>query len=278
MLLDHELLDSGDGYRLERFGKNIIARPESIASWKPTVPRSNWKYQAICHVEEKGRVIWEKKDDFSEPWIISLDSLKFELRFSHSKNIGLFPEQLSNWKWLDQVIRSSSKSLSILNLFAYTGAASLVMEQAGAKVCHVDASKSAVRWASDNQRLNESKKQIRWIVEDCQKFLNREIKRGVRYDGIVLDPPAFGHGSKKNLFKFEKEISNLLSLCREVLPPKPILFLLNSYSMGYSPAVLADFLKEVYPNQEIESDDLNLVQKGNEALLPCSVYARFKNL
>ncbi len=278
LLLDYELLDSGDGFRLERFGKNFIARPESIAIWKPVNPLSEWKFHAICHPDQRGRVQWEKKNGFIEPWIISLNKLKFELRFSLSKNVGIFPEQLSNWIWLDQMIRSSLKPLSILNLFAYTGAASLVMAHAGAKVCHVDASKSVVHWASENLRMSQlGSDKIRWMVEDCQKFLMREIKRKTPYDGVVLDPPAFGHGGKETLFKFENEISELLSLCKELLPKKPKLFLLNSYSMRYSSSVIANLVKDFYPDETIESGELELIQKNNQYSLPCSIYTRFKN-
>lgn len=275
--LDYELLDCGNGLRWERFGNNQVIRPEAIAIWKPFHPLSQWRGDAICKRGENGRFVWEKKSSFSEPWQVKLDPLRFELRFSHSKNVGLFPEQLANWEWIARTLLAQSRPLSLLNLFGYTGAATLVAARHGATVCHVDASKSAIQWASLNRSENQMEHlPIRWIIDDCMRFVEREIRRQKRYDGIILDPPAFGRGSEGSAFTFESEVPKLLEQCRKILPERPALFLFNGYAMRYSPWVVHNLIRDYYPQEKIESGELTLLSR-HQQILPCGIYARFSN-
>jgi len=216
--LDYELLDCGDRLKLERFGTTKLIRPEMGAIDEPKEPIGDWVTDSECYSEGKSLFRWEP---LLEPWVITYGSLKFELRLSQSKNIGIFPEQASNWAWLSKKVKPGSK---ILNLFAYTGAASLVCAQAGAHVTHVDVSKSSVKWASDNARLS-AVDNIRWIVEDARVFLKREIARKNIYDGLILDPPPFGKAGQ-NSFLFNRDILELLDLCKQVLKPEPDYFCL----------------------------------------------------
>ncbi|MCK4264849.1 class I SAM-dependent methyltransferase [Candidatus Babeliales bacterium] len=270
--LDYELLDSGDGYRLERFGNNIVARPDSTIIWRPRSPRSNWNFDAIL-VNSR----WQTKKSFKEKWIVSCDDFSLGLKLGRSPNIGVFPEQLENWKWINKVIKGSNKQPEILNLFGYTGGSTLAAAVSGAKVTHVDSAKSIISWFLSNKILsNLDTLPMRYIVEDCIKFVNRELRRGNRYDAIILDPPAFGKGSSGEVFKFEKDVPVLLELCKKILKPKPLFVLLNSYSMGYSPYVIGNLLEDFFPNQEIECGDLLLEEVKRERVLQCGVFARFK--
>ncbi|MEI6789747.1 MAG: class I SAM-dependent methyltransferase [Myxococcaceae bacterium] len=260
-MLDYDLLDSGDGFKLERFGLLKLIRPDASALCKPKQPKNTWIADSICESLGKNLFAWQPN---LEPWMINYGALKLELRLSQSKNIGIFPEQESNWKWLTQKIRPGSK---ILNLFAYTGAASLVCAQKGAQVCHVDASKAAVKWASDNAKLNNLKN-IRWIVEDAQVFLKREIARKSTYDGLILDPPPFGKADKAS-FLFNRDILELLDLCKQVLKPEPELFLINSYAVNLKPSDLKNLVLRYFGKQKIEAGELRI------GPLSLSAYARF---
>ena len=278
----YQLLDSGNGYKLEKFGNNILARPDTNCVWARQKPAGEcWdKASAIF------RSNWEFKNNFKEPWTISYNKLKDEgicskqikmhLRASISKNIGIFPEQSSHWLWFSKLIAEAKQQPNVLNLFAYTGGATLCAAAAGAKVCHVDASKSVVNWANQNQELSGLKDApIRWIVDDCTKFVSRELKRGVKYDGIILDPPAFGRDQKGNVFEFEKQVCQLLELCKQVLSPKPLFFIFNGYSMGYSATVLKNLLHDFFKNKSIEFGELQLEETETGRNLPCSLFARF---
>lgn len=277
----YQLLDSGNGYKLEKFGNNILARPDTNCVWQRHKHECEWN--KACAIFKSS---WEFKNSFKEAWTISYNKLKDEgicssqikmhLRATISKNIGIFPEQSSNWLWFSKLIAQAKKQPNILNLFAYTGGATLCAAAAGAKVCHVDASKSVVNWANQNQELSGLKNApIRWIVDDCAKFVSREVKRGVKYDAIIMDPPAFGRDQKGNIFEFEKQVCQLLELCRQVLSPDPLFFIFNGYSMGYSATVLKNLLHDFFKNKSIEFGELQLEEKDSGRYLPCSLFARF---
>lgn len=275
---DYELLDFGNGDRLERFANNKVCRPEKSVSSDPA-PDDSIEVDAICHYMGKNRYEWDKNPSFSEDWRIDIGSysghgIKLLLRTSQSMNIGVFPEQHANWQWLSKVIEGASRPLNILNLFGYTGAASLVMAASGAKVCHVDASKSAVSWAKENQALsNLSDKPIRWIVDDAIKFIHREARRGNKYDGIVLDPPAFGR-SRGGTFQFGEHIHELLQGCKVILSDEPEFLLLNCYATGLEAREAKHLLEEYFPDEEVDSGTLSVKSNLNNKSLNCSVFAR----
>ena len=281
---DYDLLDSGNGYRLERFGANIIARPDNNCIWKQLEPTQWEQANAFFKKKADGKMAWEK-DAFKEEWFFKIpsfskstrNSLVCSLRLAPSvKNIGIFPENVAHWPWMASRLASSRKKANVLNLFGYTGLNTLFMANLGAQVCHVDASKPSVEWAKRNQELSKlHNAQIRWIVDDCTKFMHREVKRGMVYDGIIMDPPAFGRDTKGNVFEFEKRIGDLLELCKKALSSRPLFFVFNGYSMGYSSTVLANLLYDYFPEQQIEHGELHLREVNEQRTMPCSLFARF---
>ena len=285
---EYELIDSGNGYKLERFGGAILARPDSNCVWAKKRSSADW---ACAHATYKkdcaGKYYWDIKKGFNAHWVFSYSTayqhqlcdspLRFALRLSSSKNIGLFPEQAANWLWFMSLIKKMG-TLSVLNLFGYTGAATLCAAAAGAKVCHVDASQAAVTWAKESQRLSGlDAAPIRWIVDDCTKFVTREIKRSAHYDAIIMDPPAFGRDPKGKVFEFEKKVCELLSLTRQLVPV-PRFFIFNGYSMGYSATVLKNLLTDFYPDAKCEFGELQIAAAKHQGYtIPCSLFARFSN-
>lgn len=283
---NYRLLDSGDGFKLEQFGSNTIVRPDNTCLWQRQLDQPKWAAIAAEYCRQGGNWDWKKNSTFKEPWLFTYHlpakgqekATKFvcQLRFSQSKNIGIFPEQAANWTWMTNIIHSVSYTPNVLNLFGYTGAASLCAAAAGAEVCHVDASRPAVSWARKNQELSKlDHSTIRWIVDDCTKFVTREINRGTAYDGIIIDPPAFGRDQKGNVFEFEKRIIQLLGLCQKVLKPKPLFFIFNGYAMGHSAIVLKNLLSDFYPKASIEFGELHLQEFDRKRSIPCSIFARF---
>lgn len=279
---DYQLLDSGNGLKLESFGNNIITRSDTNCVWLNKKNSKEWNL-ATASFKNSG---WHFLKQFKEPWTISYKNMKAEglskyeikmqLRATISKNIGIFPEQSANWIWMSKIIASQKKQPSILNLFAYTGGATLCAAAAGANVCHVDASRSVVNWASQNQKISGMENtKIRWIVDDCIKFISREIKRDAKYDGIILDPPAFGRDNTGKVFEFEKQIFSLLGMCKKILSPEPLFFIFNGYSMGYSAIVLKNLLSDFFPDKQIEFGELHLKENYGSRSMPCSLYARF---
>lgn len=278
----YQLLDSGHGQRLEQFGPNRVIRPDINCIWSPKLSDNEWNKADVIY-NSKG---WELTKSFKEPWTmtyslnnsdIGVNKLTLALKCSPtSKNIGIFPEQAANWSWIVKTIQNSTTKPNVLNLFGYTGVATLAAAAAGAEVCHVDASKSAVAWARYNQELSHlTEAPIRWIVDDCADFIAREIKRDMKYDALIIDPPAFGRDQKGRAFTFEKKIYELMTLCKQVLVDKPIFVLFNGYSMGYSATVLGNLLTEFFPTENIEIGELHIKQHKNSLQLPCSVFARF---
>ncbi len=275
---DYELIDSGEEQKLERFGEYTLSRPDPNAVWSKKLPDSTWKNaDAIFHKEKliSGKY-WENKR-VKEPWKFSFEGISMNLRLSPFKHTGLFPEQIINWQWFGKIMDSCGGNCNILNLFGYTGGATLYAASKGANVTHVDASRPAVTWAKENQKLSGMESApIRWIIDDASKFIAREAKRGHKYDAIIMDPPAFGRDQKGKVFKFEKDIPKLLQLIKQVLSPRPLFFLFNSYSLGYSPTVIKNMLAEILPIEKIESGELQIKEKNSARRLPCGVFARYE--
>ncbi|MDE1925302.1 MAG: class I SAM-dependent methyltransferase [Patescibacteria group bacterium] len=271
---DYELLDSGKEEKFERYGSVLLSRPDPQALWEKKMSEGEWA-KAQGRYERKDREGEWHANNLPKEWEISFGGLKFLIRPTSFKHTGLFPEQLPNWEWMQGQIMSGAKAL---NLFGYTGGASLAVAKAGAEMTHVDASKIAVAWAKENAKLSGlEEKPIRWIIEDALLFVKREIKRGNKYDGIIMDPPAFGHGPKNELWKIEKDFIELVKLCQELLSEKPLFFLINGYAAGYSPLAFAYNLEPLVKKfgGKLEYGDLTIEEKSGR-LLPCGIFARWR--
>lgn len=282
---DYALLDSGEGEKLERYGEVIVRRPDPQALWRQRLSEEEWKRADAVFESNATRASWTFRRELPSRWGIEFGGLHFWIRPSSFKHVGLFPEQEANWNWMRLIINEqlmmNKKTANVLNLFGYTGGASLAAAQAGASVVHVDGSKVAIGWARDNAALsNLSEKPIRWILDDAVKFVTREVKRGHRYDGIILDPPAFGHGPNKELWKIEDHLLPLLDLCRQVLSDQPLFFLINGYASGYSPIAYANNLEPLVKQYGgvIEMGELTIEESGGDGrLLPCGIFARWQS-
>lgn len=279
---EYELVDSGHGQKLERYGKYLMARPDPEALWNKSQNDSIWKNADLEFIRNGTHTKWVIKKEVPESWNIEFGNLNFSIKPSSFKHTGLFPEQLPNWDWTRELIKENIKNrpISVLNLFAYTGGATLACAQAGAEVCHVDGSKTAVAWARENAELSGLKDApIRWIVEDCTAFLKREIKRGHRYDAIIMDPPSFGHGPKDELWKIEVHFLELMNLCKEVLSDNPLFVIINGYTAGYSPIAYQNNLIDMMKahNGDIEIGELTIQESNSDRLLPCGIFARWSS-
>jgi len=279
---DYELIDSGEGEKLERYGEYVFHRPDPEALWNKRLGKEVWESAHFKFVRRGNNTKWISKTGVPKDWNITFGGLDFCIRPTSFKHTGLFPEQLSNWKWMEEVIRKNIKSydrpIQVLNLFAYTGGATLACAKAGAEVCHVDGSKTSVAWARENALLSGlDDKPIRWIIEDVIVFLKREIKRGRRYDGIVMDPPSFGHGPKDELWKIEESFPLLMRLCREILSDEPLFIIINGYTAGYSPITYENNLKDIMRDfkGKIETGELAIEETNSDRLLPCGIFARW---
>lgn len=273
-VLEYELLDSGDFQKWERFGLNTVVRPMKEASWKPLYPTQTWKSDAVAVEKDHGFVRFEKYKSFVEPWSIAYGDIVAGLHAQTSRNVGIFPEQEANWRWLHNMLAGQqAQQPKVLNLFAYTGMASWVCAQAGAHVTHVDAAKSTVQWASQNAKDLHIQGRIRWIVEDANRYLEREHRRGNRYDAIILDPPPVGRAQGKT-FVFETHVQALLKACKQVLAERPIFVLFNCYALGYTPMQAEKLMRTVFDDGVFESGYLNLYDQAHQRDIPCSVYVR----
>lgn len=241
----YSLIDSGDGRKLERFGSYLIARPAGQALWKPQQPPEVWR-RADATLTREGERQWTKRPGLPESWHADAAGIKFLIKPTDFGHLGLFPEQRPFWQWIKQEVKKQApEPVRLLNLFAYSGGTTLAAAQAGAHVCHLDASKGMVAWARENASLNGLEKApIRWIVDDVNKFLTRELRRGNQYDCLVLDPPTFGRGSQGEVFKIEEEINTLLEKCRKILSPQPLFVLLSCHTPGLTPTVLHHLLEQ----------------------------------
>ncbi len=282
---EYELLDSGDGKKLERYGEYIMSRPDPEALWKRNLTDKEWEGADLEFIRNGTKNKWIIKDGILNNWDINYGNLKLNIKPTSFKHIGLFPEQLSSWEWMSNLItnfqlpiNNEKKKPAVLNLFAYTGGATLACAKAGAEVAHVDSSKNAVEWARKNAELSGLKDApIRWLIEDVILFLKREIKRGRKYDAIIMDPPAFGHGPKDELWKIDEDFLNLMDLCKELLSDDPLFILINGYTAGYSSIVyqnnLMDLMKEY--KGKVEGGELVIEETKSKRLLPSGIFARW---
>ncbi len=272
---DYELLDSGDNMKLERFGDIIVARPETQALWSKRRPEL-WKtaHAEFASHEKKG--LWNVKKSVPESWQLSWKDARFLARLTGFKHTGVFPEQAPNWEWLGDKISKREKP-QVLNLFGYTGIASIVAAQAGAFVTHVDASKQSLDWAHENARLSHAPEDgIRWILDDALAFVKREVRRGAKYDGIILDPPAFGRGAKGEVWKIEEDFPTLLEELKGLLSDAPGSFLLvNGYAAGYAPRSFAQAVESVFGDMGGECGELYIQESSSERVIPAGIYVRF---
>ena len=280
--VDYECIDAGNGEKLERWGNIILRRPDPQAMWY-TDDYSKWKnVDGFYHRSKSGGGNWEFFSKLDEFWTIDYKGLTFKVSPTGFKHTGLFPEQAVNWDFMMDKIKNSNRKIKVLNLFSYTGAATMACSKAGADVVQVDASKGMTEWAKENMKLSHlENNSIRFIVDDCLKFVKREARRGNKYDAIVMDPPSYGRGPNKEVWKFEDNIYKLIEACMEILSDKPLFFLINSYTTGISSVVLENILKTTvlkkYPKGKVDAGDVGLPITTNNLLLPCGIYGRYQS-
>ena len=274
---DYQLLDTGDGLKLERWGEAVLVRPDPQIIWPQ---QSKWdKWDGWYHRSDTGGGRWEFRRALPESWTLGYGGLTFKIRPTDFKHTGLFPEQAVNWDWCAEKIRTAGREVSVLNLFGYTGAATVAAAAAGASVCHVDASKGVVQWCRENAALSGlSAAPIRYIADDCMKFVTREVRRGRRYDAIVMDPPAYGRGAAGEVWKLEEHLWPLLTECRALLSDRPLFLLINSYTTKLSPLVIGNLLTELMAKHggNIAVGELGLPSQRNGLTLPCGIYGRWE--
>ena len=273
---DYEVLDTSKGEKLERWGDYLLVRPDPQVIWDTPKKHRGWKERnGHYHRSKKGGGEWEFFH-LPEQWSIQYKELTFQLKPFSFKHTGLFPEQAVNWDWFSHRIKEAGRPIRVLNLFAYTGGATIAAAAAGAGVTHVDASKGMVTWAKENARSSGLEdKPIRWIVDDCVKFVEREIRRGNHYDAIIMDPPSYGRGPKGEIWKIEESVYPFLLKCRELLSENPLFFLINSYTTGLQPAVLTYMLRMALSGGEVESSEIGLPVGDTGLILPCGASGRY---
>jgi 23S rRNA (cytosine1962-C5)-methyltransferase len=274
----YELLDTGEGRRLERFGEYILDRPDPQIIWKKSLENSAWeKADAVFERTGGDKGIWTKKVNIPEKWLVEALNLSFWVKLSPFKHTGLFPEQYVQWKYISEKIKSSGRKINLLNLFAYTGAASLVAADAGATVTHLDASKPAVNWANENRDVNKmSEAPVRWIIDDGLKFTEREMKRGVKYDAIIMDPPVYGHGPKGEPWDFNQDFPKLLENCSKLLSEEPLFVLTNAYAVSTSSETLLNTFLDYFPKGKISSGELGIKEKSGGRILSTGIWAKWE--
>ena len=275
---DYEVLDTSAGEKLERWGSYILVRPDPQVIWDTPHRAPEWKRKnAHYHRSSRGGGQWEFFD-LPQQWEISYDDLRFRLKPFHFKHTGLFPEQAANWDWVRERISQAGRPVKVLNLFAYTGGATLACASAGASVVHVDASKGMVTWAKENAVVSGlADAPVRYLVDDCVKFVEREIRRGNRYDAVIMDPPSYGRGPKGEVWKIEEKIFPLIELCTKLLSESPLFFLINSYTTGLQPAVLSYMMNLALSRRFggcVEADEIGLPVR-NGLVLPCGASGRW---
>ena len=276
---DYELIDCGGGEKLERWGNYILVRPDPQAIWDTPRTDPRWKKPHGRYARSStGGGLWAKKD-VPERWTVGYRDLTFNIKPMNFKHTGLFPEQAANWDFCMEAIRSAGRPISVLNLFAYTGAATVACAAAGASVCHVDAAKGMVAWAKENaQSSGVGDRPIRWIVDDCAKFAQREIRRGRTYDGIIMDPPSYGRGPSGEIWKLEENLWPFVELVTQLLSDKPLFFLINSYTTGLAPSVLTYILETLVTKKyggHTVSQELGLPVTATGLALPCGATGRW---
>ena len=276
MTEDYELLDSGDGRKLERFGHYVLARPCSQAMWRPELPDAEWARADATFDREDGNR-WHGRTNLPKEWKIETAGVRFNLGGTDFGHLGIFPEQRAQWKWIRETVAAAiaagRPAVQALNLFAYSGGSTMAAALGGAEVCHLDASKGMVEWARGNAALNGlSERPIRWIVDDAHKFMRREIRRGRRYDAIILDPPTFGRGAGGEMYKIERDLKDTLGLVRELLSEKPLFVLFSSHTPGLSCIVAENILRQLFPDARTETGEMLL--EGRRLSCPSGIFCR----
>lgn len=275
---DYELIDSGEGYRLERWGNIFLSRPDPQIIWPKSLPDSEWEKAAAKFIagkgEDKGK--WDIKNKIPNPWTVTYKNTKFLLKLSPFKHTGLFAEQAGQWEWMLEKLKVQNEKIKILNLFAYTGGATMVLAKAGCQVTHVDASKPSLTWANENHKLNNlPTDSVRWILDDCVKFVKREVKRGVKYDGIIMDPPAFGHSPDGKTWKFNQDLPGLLGDCIQLLSDEAKFLLINGYATNSSALALNNLLEDTIKSKTGKIEYGELCLKHQERLISTGIFARW---
>lgn len=276
---DYQLLDCGEGMKQERWGDFVLVRPDPQIIWPRASGREWAGFDAFYHRSSKGGGEWEFRRKLPESWTIRYGKLRFKIRPTNFKHTGLFPEQAVNWDWFSEKIRQAGRPIQVLNLFGYTGAATVAAAAAGASVCHVDAAEGMVRWCRENAALSGlQEKPVRYIADDCLKFVRREIKRGRRYDAVVMDPPTYGRGNQGEMWKLEDHLWELLLECRKVLSDQPLFFLINAYTARLSPTVVVNLLEGLLRDAggEIYGGEIGLPIQADGKVLPCGIYGRWE--
>ena len=277
---DYEILDMANGEKLERWGDVILIRPDPQIIWKSKSFPKKWESaNARYNRSSSGGGGWKYNKRMPENWQIKYKDLTFNIKPMGFKHTGLFPEQAVNWDWMIAKIKNSKRDIKVLNLFAYTGGATVACSYAGASVCHVDSSKGMTTWAKENVASSGlEKRPIRFIVDDVVKFVNREIRRGNKYDAIIMDPPSYGRGTNGEVWKFEENIADLVELCTKVLSDNPLFFLINSYTTGISSTVLEDILRlNIKKNGKFSHGEIGLPMRDSKLILPCGIYGKWEN-
>lgn len=279
---DYKILDCSDGEKLERWGNKILVRPDPQIVWKSDKSVEEWRTADARYIRSKsGGGSWQSYRKIPESWTIKYKNLTFGVKPMGFKHTGIFPEQATNWDWFSELIKAENgREINVLNLFAYTGGATIAAASAGAKVCHVDAAKGMVAWAKDNAVLSGLKEHpIRYIVDDVKKFAERELRRGHKYDAIIMDPPSYGRGPNGEVWKIEDEIFDLISLCVKLLSDEPLFFLVNSYTTGLSGSVMKNICKLTVAKKYggvITADEIGLPVKNSDIVLPCGYSTRWQ--
>ena len=279
---DYQILDAGCGEKIENWNGIILRRPDPMAIW-PKEKKDIWNnWVGFYHRNNKGGGNWEFQKKLPEYWKVNYGDLVFKVSPTNFKHTGLFPEQATNWDFMMEKIRNSNRKIKVLNLFSYTGAATMACSKAGADVVQVDASRGMTEWAKENMHLcGLDNNKIRFIVDDCLKFVEREYRRGNKYDAIVMDPPSYGRGPNKEVWKFEESIYKLIDACIKILSDRPLFFLINSYTTGISSTVLENILKTtilpLYPDGQVDAGEVGLPITRDNLILPCGIYGRYQS-
>ena len=279
---DYKIIDMANGQKLEKWGSIMLSRPDPQIVWKNKSFPDEWKKaNAIYSRSNTGGGRWEYKSKIPANWQVKYKDLTFNIKPMGFKHTGLFPEQAVNWDWMRNKIKNAGREIKVLNLFAYTGGATVACLAENASVCHVDSSKGMVSWAKENVVSSGfGDRKVRYIVDDVVKFVNREIRRGNKYDAIIMDPPSYGRGTNGEVWKFEDNLYDLVELCTKVLSDKPLFFLINSYTTGISSTVLANILNltvEKEHDGKVEAGEIGLPMENSKLILPCGIYGRWEN-
>lgn len=271
---DYELIDSGNGKRLERFGKFVISKPDPQAIWKPGLSTEDWQIADASFNDDEKK--WSQ-NSLPQKWELNYKDIKFFAKLTSFKHTGVFPEQILNWEYMENAIKNATRKVNVLNLFGYTGIASLVCVANGAKVTHVDGSKPSIAWARENQALsNLVDKPIRWILDDAVEFTKREARRGNKYDAIIMDPPIYGHGPNGEVWDFNKSFPALLENCKNLLSSDPIFVIINAYAISASSLMLSNMIEDYLgvPKEKIEYGELAIEESKRNRFLSTGIVAR----